>query len=237
MSFAAAAVIGGSVISGMMGSRASKRAAGEQAAASRAAIAEQRRQYDQTRADNEPWRATGMRALAGLEEKDAFKDFGAQDFQADPGYQFRMDEANKAMERSALARGGMMGGGFAKALQGRNQDLASQEYGNAFNRFNANRDFKRNHLGGLAGVGQQANSQVGAAGQNMANNVSNSMTDMGNAQAGGTMGSANAWGNAMGQGMNTWMQMQSMGKPSVMPKNNWAKDADGTTFNDYYMSK
>ena len=56
-------------------------------------------------------------------------------FQADPGYGFRLSEGMKALERSAAARGGLMSGGTGKALQRYGQDLASQEYGNAFQRF------------------------------------------------------------------------------------------------------
>ena len=52
----------------------------------------------------------------------------------DPGVQFRQDEARKALEGSAAARGDLLSGGNLKALQSRSQDLASQEYGNAWNR-------------------------------------------------------------------------------------------------------
>ena len=52
----------------------------------------------------------------------------------DPGYQFRQDEARKALEGSAAARGALLSGGNLKALQSRSQDLASQEYGQAWNR-------------------------------------------------------------------------------------------------------
>lgn len=52
----------------------------------------------------------------------------------DPGVQFRQDEARKALEGSAAARGDLLSGGNLKALQSRSQDLASQEYGQAWNR-------------------------------------------------------------------------------------------------------
>lgn len=55
-------------------------------------------------------------------------------FQASPGYQFRQDEAQKAVERSAAARGGLVSGRTLKELQERSQGLASQEYGNYMNR-------------------------------------------------------------------------------------------------------
>ena len=68
-------------------------------------------------------------------------------FQADPGYGFRLSEGMKALERSAAARGGLMSGGTGKALQRYGQDLASQEYGNAFQRFQQDRAAR-------AGLGQ-----------------------------------------------------------------------------------
>jgi hypothetical protein len=52
----------------------------------------------------------------------------------DPGYQFRQDEARKAIEGSAAARGDLLSGQNLKALQSRSQDLASQEYGQAYGR-------------------------------------------------------------------------------------------------------
>lgn len=52
----------------------------------------------------------------------------------DPGYQFRQEEARKALEASALARGTGMSGATLQALQARSQDLASQEYGQAYGR-------------------------------------------------------------------------------------------------------
>jgi hypothetical protein len=53
---------------------------------------------------------------------------------SDPGYQFRQTEARRALEGSAAARGDLMSGGVLQALQSRSQDLASQEYQNAYAR-------------------------------------------------------------------------------------------------------
>ena len=75
---------------------------------------------------------------------------GVPEFLAtNPAYQFRQQEAQKALERSAASRGGLLSGQFAKALQERSQGLASEEFGNAFNR-----------LSGLVGMGQQAGTQL-----------------------------------------------------------------------------
>ncbi len=60
-------------------------------------------------------------------------------FEADPGYAFRLAEGMKALEQSAAARGNLLSGGTGKALQRYGQGLASQEYQNAFARFQADR--------------------------------------------------------------------------------------------------
>ena len=75
---------------------------------------------------------------------------GVPEFLAtNPAYQFRQQEAQRALERSAASRGGLLSGQFAKALQERSQGLASEEFGNAFNR-----------LSGVVGMGQQAGTQL-----------------------------------------------------------------------------
>jgi hypothetical protein len=62
---------------------------------------------------------------------------GQQVLDQDPGAAFRQTEARKALEGSAAARGDLLSGGTLQALQARSQDLASQEYGNAWQRMMA----------------------------------------------------------------------------------------------------
>lgn len=117
---------------------------------------------------------------------------GAQSFlEMDPGYQFRLSEGSKAVERSQAARGGLLSGAAAKEMAGYSQGLASQEYGNAYNRMSQ-----------LAGIGQSqvnADNQMGA---NYAGNASNTITGAGNARASGYVGAGNAMQTALGQGLN-----------------------------------
>ena len=77
--------------------------------------------------------------VAGYDPASAMKNFGAADFQADPGYAFRLSEGMKALDRTAASRGGLLSGATLKGAQRYGSDLASQEYGNAYNRFQANR--------------------------------------------------------------------------------------------------
>jgi len=126
------------------------------------------------------------------------RDFGMQDFTQDPGYQFRLDEGQKAIERSAAARGGLQSGAALKAAARYGQDMGSQEYQNAFNRYQTNRTNQLNPLFGLmnTGIGAANNltNAAGAQGQNQANAIN----DRGAYAASGQVGSANAWGNAIG---------------------------------------
>ncbi len=52
----------------------------------------------------------------------------AAEVSASPAVQFRMEQAQRAMERSASARGGLLGGGHQRQLARYMQGLASQEY-------------------------------------------------------------------------------------------------------------
>jgi murein L,D-transpeptidase YcbB/YkuD len=226
MAFIAAAVVGGvgSLVGGVMGSNAARDAANTQADAARYAADMQKKIYDQQRADQEPWRQAGQQALTGMQNADFQKDFTMADFQADPGYQFRMDEGQKALERSAAAKGGMMSGGTLKAISKYGQGVASQEYQSAYDRFNADRDRRFNRLGALAGVGQTATNQMGAAGQNYANQAGAQITGAANAGAAGQIGQANAIGGALQGVGNTWMNYSMMNRmfpakdPVVPPK-------------------
>ena len=122
-------------------------------------------------------------------------------FQADPGYAFRFNQGQKALERSAAARGGLISGNTGGALQQFGQGLASQEYQNAFNRYQTERSARLNPLQSLAGVGQTSVNQLGAAGQNYASGMGEALGAGAQARASGYMGAANAIGGGVGQYM------------------------------------
>jgi hypothetical protein len=208
---------GTGIASGIMGSKAAGNAAKQQAAAASEANRLQRDMFQQQRKDQAPWREAGASALGDLANPDFKRDFTSADFQKDPGYDFRMQEGQKALERSAAARGGLQSGGTLKALSRYGQDFASNEYNNAYNRFNADRDRRFNRLSSIAGLGQTANNQIGAAGQNYANQVGANQMGAANAAGAAGIASANAWGNSLsgignlgmqGLWMNQWRQQQ-----------------------------
>jgi hypothetical protein len=210
MPWMTALAIGGSAL---LGASASKSAAKTQAAAADRAAELQAEQFQQTRADQAPYRQAGYNALAELQRTagnvpGAFK-FGAGDYQADPGYAFRLSEGQKALDRQAAARGGLISGGALKAATRFGQEMGSQEFGNAYNRaltgYNtgvASENQLYNRQAGLAGIGQTATNLVGQAGQNYATSAGNLMTGAGAAQAAGQVGMANAFTGGLGTYMN-----------------------------------
>lgn len=178
MAFIGAAIIGGAIVAPAAikagaQSGAAKDAAAAQAASDTEARSFQKSMYDQTRADQQPWRDAGVKALSGLADPNFQKDFSMADYQADPGYAFRMQQGQQALERSAAAKGGLMSGGALKGISRYGQDMASQEYGNAYNRFNQNQNQRFGRLSQIAGMGQGANNIMSGVNQNYGNNMGN----------------------------------------------------------------
>ena len=169
----AGATIGGALIS----SSASKKAAKAQVQSADQAIAEQRRQYDQTRADLAPWRQAGGQAI---QQGFAMLQPG-YDYKTSPGYDFRFSEGQRAVESGGAARGMLMSGGTLKDLARFGDGLASQDYNDQFNRMMA-----------VASGGQQAATNGAQLGQQAQNNIGSLLTQQGNARASGYIGTANA---------------------------------------------
>jgi hypothetical protein len=193
---------------GLLGAAASRSAGKSQAAAAGQAADLQRDQFERQVELQAPFREAGITALNKLIPLTDYQNFGMQQFQQDPGYAFRMSEGMKGLERSAAARGGLLSGGTLKGIQRYGQDLASQEYQNAFNRYGIERERRLNPLQSLAGVGQTTSQQLGAAGQTMASNVGQAMGAASQARASGYMGGVNALTGALGQYMNYGQQQQ-----------------------------
>jgi hypothetical protein len=126
------------------------------------------------------------------------RDFGMADYQADPGYAFRLNEGMKGLNASAAARGGLISGNALRAATQYGQDMGSQEYQNAYNRYQTNRSNQLNPLQSLMGASQTATNNMQQAGQNYATTAGDAYMGAGNARASGYVGSANAWSNALG---------------------------------------
>lgn len=201
----AGAVVGSAVIGGI----SSNKAASTQASAADRSADVQREMFERQVELSEPWRKAGEQALNKLIPLTDYQQFGMQQFQADPGYGFRMSEGMKALERSAAARGGLLSGATLKGIQRFGQDLGSQEYMNAFNRYQTERAARLQPLQSLAGIGQTTAQQLGQAGQTMASNVGEALTSGAAARASGYVGGANALTQGLGTYLN-YSQGQNM---------------------------
>ena len=177
-----AAILGSSGL----GYLASQNAADVQSDAANQAAQASQAQYNQTRADLAPWRQAGVSALAKLQ---------SGNFEADPGYQFRLSEGEKAINRAAAARGSWDSGATGKALTRYAQDYATGEYGNVYNR-----------LANLAGLGQTATSNTGQFGSQATSDINNYLTSGAAARGAGAVGGANAITGGVGSLVNFYNQ-------------------------------
>ena len=213
MGFIAAGI--GAVAGGAIAAHGASSAADTQAAAGQKALDLQNQEYQQQRQDLAPWVATGSQAnttLSGLTSTPGqgllagYQGFTAPTGvteQNDPGYQFRAQQGQKAIQGSAAANGTLLNGSTLKDLASYQQGLASQEYGNVYSRalsdwqnnmqnFYTGQNNTFNRLSSVSSQGQNAAAgQANAAGQ-YGTNAANTITGIGNVQAAGTVGSANA---------------------------------------------
>jgi hypothetical protein len=211
---------------------AQREAAAQSAAAQREAadksIAAQREMFDIGRADLAPYREGGTTAqnqlmtllgIGGDQNAQGYgkyaKDFGMSDFTMDPGYQFRLKTGLESLERSAAARGMGLSGAALKGITDYSQNKASDEYKNAFDRYQTNRAAQLDPLfklysGGQASAAGSA-AQAGALGQNLGQTytglgqgLAQAAVAGGNAQASGYLNQANAVTNALNQSMSSY---------------------------------
>lgn len=221
-----------SVINAVIGGRAASKAASQMAEAQNAAANEQKSQYEASAADIarqrgenvagfSPYTSTGKSAqeelayqmgltptssaaVSGGAGGSLVKPFTLADYEADPGYAFRLAEGQKALERAKAAGGKYFSGGAIKALTDYNQKSASDEYANAYDRYQKRQEDLFSRLSGMGKQGQQAASDLATSGDRMtlgqaelgANKSTKYGEDImgaGESHAMGTLGKAQAW--------------------------------------------
>jgi hypothetical protein len=223
MSGIATAIVGSAVVGGVMASSAAGKAAKAQRQAADQAAQLQREQYYDQVNRQEPFRQAGLKTTDELMRQfglggdaasqgygNMLRDFSAEDFQADPGYAFRLSEGLKGMDRQAAARGGLISGGALKAAQRYGQDVASNEYQNAYNRYNQNRSQRYQMLTGQQTAGANATNAQNQSSANYANAAGDAYMQAGNARASGYVGQGNAMSQAAGNIGNYFAQQQMM---------------------------
>lgn len=189
-------------------------ASGAQSGASDAAAAAQLAMFRSAKRMLKPYRRSGREATESLENMLGLRDTGAGGFgseagkfdygsyQADPGYAFRLNEGMKALEAGAAARGGLLSGNTLRATQDYAQNVASNEFQNAFNRFYAEREARMNPLFRLSGQGLNAATSLAGAATGVGNAMAQNAYNQGNIAASGygaMAGGIGALGNAIGQ--------------------------------------
>ena len=209
MGIATAAAIAGSAL---VGAAASRKAGKVQERAAKDQAAERKAALDRQEELSRPYRETGIEAqnalarMAGLGTDTGAADYGLfgrqVDLMNDPGFNFRLREGTKELDRRLAAGGRMFSGGALKAGQQYSQELASQEYGNAFDRAMRLRAERGNALAGLYGGGLQATTGFGQDVGESARTVGDLMTSGAAARASGYIGGANALNNALSMGVN-----------------------------------
>lgn len=176
-------------------------------------------------------------------------DFTMEKFQQDPGYAFRMSEGLKALDRTAAARGGLISGSAMKGAMRYGQDMASQEYQNAFNRYNANRTFNSNlfnanraYQTGQYNQNRNFNTDLykmnrsdalGALGSLMSSgqNAANQMGAAGQNYAGNANSTFQQAGNAAAAGINAAGQAGAAGQMGVANSLNNAINTAASSYN------
>lgn len=187
--------LGGSLYNTYQQQQGAKSASRASQAGDAAGLAELRRQYDQSRADQAPWLQAGTAALGRLQDPNAFTQ--------SPGYAFARDEALNGAQNSAAATGGLFSGNAGRALQDRAANVASLDYNNWFNQ-----------QSNLAGLGQTSAQSLGSIGQNSANGVANLLGQQANARASGIVDQTNATTNGLndvGQWYGNWLRQRQLG--------------------------
>ncbi len=177
-----------------------KSAAALQFQASQNALNFQKDQWAQSRADVMPWLTAGGGSVNALAEMTgpggSLRDrFTMADFQSDPGYRWRQEQGQNALAAQAAAAGNYGSGNMGTALLNYSQNLASDEYQNAYNRWNNDQNQLYNRLANLAGLGQVSSGQLLTAGQNAATAMGNASMAGANALA---AGKTNLWNQGMG---------------------------------------
>lgn len=196
---AGAGAMGGSGMWAQLASTAlqsyqANQAAGDMRAASDAAIAEQRRQYDQTREDFAPYREAGVGALGQL-QTELGRTVTPEEVMSDPGYAFGLQQGQQAIDRRIAASGGRISGQAIKAAGRFGTDYATSGYNAAYQR----RQDRLNRIAALAGVGQTATGSSAAAGANASNAISGLISGQGYNNAAGRVAQGNIWGDTINQ--------------------------------------
>jgi hypothetical protein len=206
MSFVAVAIGGSAIIGGGVGLYAANKAADTQAEAGRNALAFQSKQFDTAQTNFKPYMDVGSKAtytLGSLMGQNGQKpDYSS--FYNSPDYAFAQQQGEQGIERGANARGMNLSGGTLRDLSSFNSGLATQQYGNYYNR-----------LMGLSQLGQASAAGSASTGTTAAGQIGNTMQGIGQSQASGIVGGANALTGSLNSGVSNSLLANYLKGPSA----------------------
>ena len=169
-------------------------ASAAQQAAMQQSLAEQKRQFEISQNNLSPWLQAGGQAL---KQQKALMGLGGDSTNQlsalanSPGYQFRLQQGQQALDSGLAARGGMGSGKSMAAANEYGQNFASNEYQN-----------RLNQLAGLSGTGQNTAQNMGTMGANYGMNYGNTLQNGANAYGSAAINAANATQSSLLGGAN-----------------------------------
>jgi hypothetical protein len=218
-----AASVAGSLLSSSSQAKAAEKAGDAQGAAALESVALQREMYETGREDYAPWREIGgtavnqLGALYGIGREGLLSPEEMEEargmFMETPGYQFRFDEGQRALESSAAARGRLTSGATGRELTRYGQGVASEEFDKYANRLAALSGTGQTATGATANLGAQTAGAAGNALMAGAAGRADAYMAGGTARASGYAGAA----NAINSGIQNWMFQDMFGTPYGTP--------------------
>jgi hypothetical protein len=196
-------IAGATLGAGLIGAAGSLGAAGTQAAGQQTAAQTQWNMFNTINQQEQPFIQAGYGATSRLNQLLApggqlASTFTPQDFlnNLDPGYQFQLQTGGQALRNADTPGVGALSGPALKDLMAFNQGMAATGYQNAFNRFQTTNQNIFNRLSAIAGLGQNAASNVGTAGTQLGGGIAGAQAAAAGSQAGGIVGATSALGGS-----------------------------------------
>jgi hypothetical protein len=199
---AAIAIGGATVVGAYMTSQAAKSAAQQYSDTASRGLQYNQQMFDKINEQNQPYRDVGLKGanLYGIMADNGY--LTASPSMDDltklmPNYKFGMQQGIGQFNAQQNAAGGAISGNAIQGGQMFAQDYAGNSLNNAFNQYQANRTNVVSNVNALTGVGQNANTTTANAATGASANSTSLLSSIGNAQAQGTMGAANAYQNGI----------------------------------------
>ncbi|WP_167313408.1 hypothetical protein [Ralstonia insidiosa] len=206
MSAVATAVVGGSIVGGLISSSGAQSAADTQAAAQQQASAQQLQMFNTINGQEQPFIQSGYGATTALNQLLGLapgnfgnlangylnQTFDPSSIASSPGYQFAQKQAMQSVLNADTPAVGALSGPAMRDLLNASTGVAEQYYNNYFNQFQSQQQNIFSRLSGLAGLGQNAATNVGTAGTSLGTGAAAATAAAGGSLAAGQIGSANA---------------------------------------------